>query len=151
MLATLIATAAPFRVWPTISPIGSPMSSAIRSAVPDTRMWATTRVGMPSGPCQLAGSVSHAIVVPMSSIVRASGRRRDRGVVGRGLRPGPRSEPALEPDEREVGDDRHDHQRHRPEDRLGEEAPPVTLEDEVAQPAEVVAEDPGHRHEPDRR
>ena len=46
-------------------------------------MCSTTRVGMPSGPCQLAGSVSHAIVAPMSSI-GGSAVARIVGVLGRG-------------------------------------------------------------------
>src|SRR4029453_6933553 len=131
MLATLMAAVAPRRVWPTSRPIGRAIAIASRRATAETSTWARTTVGMPSGPCQFAGWFSQAIVASISSIGRApSGDRRDRGVVRRGPRPAPRRQAALNPDQGDVRRDRHQHQRHRPEQGLGEEAVAVALEDE---------------------
>ena len=54
--------AAPRPRWPSQIPSGSATAQASSRASPEiTRCWAS-RVGMPSGPCQCAGSVSHCQV-----------------------------------------------------------------------------------------
>ena len=96
------------------------------------------------GPGQLAGSVSQrdrlARRGPSGAVGRAAAARRDHGVSRAGRRRAARST-------REREEDRRD--RARPGSRSGSAA--VALEDEEAEAAEPVAEDPGDRHEADRR
>ena len=58
MLATLMVNVPERRLRPSSSPPGTAITTAITIAFPHNTRCSMTRCGMPSGPCQLAGSLN---------------------------------------------------------------------------------------------